>query len=216
MIIGIGVMLFSAVLLGAAIHHVMVTGTCSSTGYNRWGPTAVCPKSTGLWIAMLMVGLFVTPVAGAVGGAGASGILTAVFGAIGIGACTVALDDAARSGNRTFALIFGALFTLVALASALLMLGRVRSALRGHAGVDAGASLGEGSPILSAASIALADPDPGRRPASSTGDPVPPAPSAPGSADALDRIAKLADLHDRGALTDAEFAREKARLLADV
>lgn len=33
--------------------------------------------------------------------------------------------------------------------------------------------------------------------------------------DPLDRLAKLADLHERGALTDAEFAAEKAKVLGD-
>ncbi len=37
----------------------------------------------------------------------------------------------------------------------------------------------------------------------------------PASVDRLDRLAKLADLHDRGVLTDEEFAAEKARILAD-
>ncbi len=31
----------------------------------------------------------------------------------------------------------------------------------------------------------------------------------------LDRLQKLADLHDRGALSDAEFAAEKARILSE-
>jgi Short C-terminal domain len=33
--------------------------------------------------------------------------------------------------------------------------------------------------------------------------------------DPIDRLQKLADLHDRGALTDAEFAAEKAKLLRE-
>jgi hypothetical protein len=32
----------------------------------------------------------------------------------------------------------------------------------------------------------------------------------------MDKIAKLADLHTRGALTDDEFTREKAKLLAEL
>ena len=36
-----------------------------------------------------------------------------------------------------------------------------------------------------------------------------------GAADPLDSLRKLADLHDRGALTDEEFAAEKAKLLRD-
>jgi hypothetical protein len=33
--------------------------------------------------------------------------------------------------------------------------------------------------------------------------------------DPLDQLKKVADLHDRGVLTDAEFATEKARLLSE-
>jgi hypothetical protein len=38
-------------------------------------------------------------------------------------------------------------------------------------------------------------------------------PGVAGPVDPLDRLQKLADLHDRGALTDAEFAAEKAKIL---
>lgn len=38
---------------------------------------------------------------------------------------------------------------------------------------------------------------------------------APTSADPLDRLAKLAELHDRGALTDAEFQTQKEKLLGE-
>jgi hypothetical protein len=46
--------------------------------------------------------------------------------------------------------------------------------------------------------------------------PPPPAAAAPGGADTTDRIAQLtqlAKLHDSGALTDEEFAAEKAKVL---
>ena len=39
------------------------------------------------------------------------------------------------------------------------------------------------------------------------------APAGGGTADSLDQLEKLADLHARGALTDAEFAAEKAKIL---
>ena len=38
---------------------------------------------------------------------------------------------------------------------------------------------------------------------------------AAGPEDPLERLQKLADLHDRGALTDAEFAAEKAKILSE-
>ncbi len=48
-----------------------------------------------------------------------------------------------------------------------------------------------------------------------TSIPPPTTPPATGGDDRVDRLQKLADLHDRGALTDAEFAAEKARILAE-
>ena len=39
--------------------------------------------------------------------------------------------------------------------------------------------------------------------------PAPPAPAVP-----IEQLKELADLHDRGVLTDQEFATQKARLLA--
>jgi hypothetical protein len=47
------------------------------------------------------------------------------------------------------------------------------------------------------------------------------APQSPGhgrraaSGDPLERLARLGDLHDRGVLTDAEFAAEKAKIIAE-
>jgi hypothetical protein len=47
------------------------------------------------------------------------------------------------------------------------------------------------------------------------GTPVPQASAAqPAKPDVVDLLTKLADLHDRGALTDAEFEAQKAKLLA--
>ncbi len=40
--------------------------------------------------------------------------------------------------------------------------------------------------------------------------------AAPQAGDVVDKIAKLADLHTRGALTDDEFTREKAKLLGEL
>ena len=43
---------------------------------------------------------------------------------------------------------------------------------------------------------------------------APAAPAAEGDDDMIARLEKLGDLHDRGILTDEEFAAQKARLLA--
>ena len=39
--------------------------------------------------------------------------------------------------------------------------------------------------------------------------------SPPSAADPIDRLERLADLHDRGALTDAEFEAEKANVISE-
>jgi hypothetical protein len=46
----------------------------------------------------------------------------------------------------------------------------------------------------------------------------PPAPAAvaPSGGDAIEKIARLAELRDKGALTEDEFNREKAKLLAEL
>ena len=47
-------LLFGAVALGVGMHHLVATGTCSSTGYSsHYGPVPYCPKGTGWWIAKL-------------------------------------------------------------------------------------------------------------------------------------------------------------------
>ncbi|NUQ89150.1 MAG: SHOCT domain-containing protein [Glycomyces artemisiae] len=43
---------------------------------------------------------------------------------------------------------------------------------------------------------------------------APPAPAAAGGDDVIAQIGRLVDLHDAGALSDAEFAAAKAKLLA--
>ena len=60
------------------------------------------------------------------------------------------------------------------------------------------------------------------QPAAQTAAPPPPAPPAPVAAaapaapagDRVEQLTQLADLHDRGVLTDVEFAAEKAKILA--
>jgi len=44
---------------------------------------------------------------------------------------------------------------------------------------------------------------------------ISPAPASASQPDVVDQLTKLAELHDRGALTDAEFQAQKAKLLAE-
>ena len=42
-IVGVGILLFTGVLMGVGIHHLISTGTCSSTGYSGTMGRAVLP-----------------------------------------------------------------------------------------------------------------------------------------------------------------------------
>jgi hypothetical protein len=47
MIAGVAVALFAFTLVGVGLRHLIEGGTCSSTGYSRYGPVAKCPEGTG-------------------------------------------------------------------------------------------------------------------------------------------------------------------------
>src|SRR5437763_17025939 len=94
-IIGVGILLFGAILFGVGLHHMIATGTCSSTGYSsNLGPVPHCPKGTGYWFAFLFGGVFMVVIGGLVsGGSSAILIVPSIFLAIGIGSLTVAFDS---------------------------------------------------------------------------------------------------------------------------
>ena len=49
-IIGVGMLLFGSVLLGVGMHHLIKTGTCSSTDYSsHYGRVPLCPAGTGFY-----------------------------------------------------------------------------------------------------------------------------------------------------------------------
>jgi hypothetical protein len=145
-IFGIGLMLFAAVLLAAGLNHLIKTGTCSSTGYNQYGPTAVCPSGEGAWIGFLIGGIFLVLIGAAIGGAFAFA-LPVLFMAIGAGSITVAFDKGVSSGSTVFGLIFGGCFFISGLIPGLFVLrgtfrgGGSRSALGGLAGVGGAGGL---------------------------------------------------------------------------
>ncbi len=223
MIVGIALLLFGGVLLGVGIHHVVKIGTCSSTGYSRYGGRVpYCPAGTGWWIGFMIGGIFLTVIGGLVAGSGAVGLILAItFGAIGAGALTVAFESGVSSGKKTFGIIFGGFFlaagAIAALASAWAAVSRTsRASARAPAtagGLTSSAfgstSAGEPDAIMGAYAAGGTNPRP----------PAPvsrPAAVARSSSDPVDRLSKLADLHKSGALTDEEFAREKAKLLGEM
>src|SRR5262249_45828472 len=122
------------------------------------------------------------------------------------------LDSHASSGAKIFGLVFGGVFAAIgiipAVAIAVGKLGKMRS--RDDPKRDA---------ILGtyAASAATAPPvttPPIRAVTPATAARTAAAPPLGG--DAIEKIARLAELRDKGALTEDEFNREKAKLLAEL
>ena len=239
-IIGVGLVLFTAVLLGVGIHHLVATGTCSSTGYSaNYGPVPHCPAGTGWWMAFVFAGI----IGGIAGGlmAGSLGLLFAgIFGGIGFGALSLVFDSNASSSTQIFAAAFGGAFALVGvIAGVTVLVGALKSLASGIGGggskqVRYGktkvSSRGSGSapvtPAFSTPSSSNLSLNTTGSGSSSMGVPSPtPTPTPlnliPGlqaarsaaTGDAVDELSKLAALHERGGLTDEEFASAKAKLL---
>jgi len=239
------VVLFSGVLLGVGIHHLVATGTCSSTGYaGNYGPVPYCPSGTGWWMLFLFAGIIGGIVGGFVSGGSSVGLINGgIFTAIGFGALSLLFDSSASSGTQVFAGIFGGCFAVAGLAiDGFVLAGAFRqmgsssgrskrsrggSSLTAFGGGGTTSAFGTPQSTVTSAtgSSAFGKPDKDADPilgayaassASATASAIGLSGSTGGSpsmsAD-LDSIAKLAELHKKGALTDEEFAREKAKLL---
>jgi len=127
-IVGVALLLFSAVLLGVGIHHLVATGTCSSTGYSsNYGPVPYCPSGTGWWFAFVFGGIIGSLIGALM--AGSMGLVFAgIFGAIGFGSLSILLDSSASSGTKVFAGVFGGCFAIVGIiAGGAVILGALRS-----------------------------------------------------------------------------------------
>jgi hypothetical protein len=190
-----------------------------------------CPSGTGWWFAFLFAGIF-----GALIGAFMSGSLAlifgGIFGGIGFGSLTIVLDSHASNGTKIFGAIFGGCFAIVGVIALFTVarkaFGALSSASDGSSGSSSGlsgpAASGSGDPIIGAynASVTATAPAP-PRPISAPISPITvipgpqhPAPKHAASSNAIEELEKLADLHKRGAVTDAEFAAAKAKLLGEV
>jgi hypothetical protein len=236
-IVGVAILLFSAVLLGVGIHHLVATGTCSSTGYSaNYGPVPHCPSGTGWWFAFVFGGIIGCLIGAAMAGNGGL-IFAGIFGAIGFGALSLVLDSSAGSSTKVFGAAFGGVFALVGVIAGVFVVGGALSSLRSGTrskqvrfGKTKTSSRGAASPPPATTPIAT----PSRSTASfaaagsgaTMGVPTPTvapnpinlmpglrAARAAASGDAVDELSKLAALHDRGGLTDEEFANAKAKLL---
>jgi hypothetical protein len=209
-IVGVGILLFGAVLLGVGIHHLIATGSCSSTGYSSYGPVKRCPAGTGWWFAFLFGGIILCVIGAFTASSGTVVlIIPAIFTAIGLGSMSIVLDSRASSGSKIFGLVFGGAFAAIGIIPAVVIavgkLAKMRSGDEPKHDAILGAYAASGaaaSPPAAAAAIRALTPL------------ATVAPSSGG--DAIEKIARLAELRDKGALTEDEFNREKAKLLAEL
>jgi hypothetical protein len=230
-IAGVALLLFSGIILGVGIHHLVATGTCSSTGYSaNYGPVPHCPSGTGAWFGFVFGGI-VGALVGSLMAGGTGLVFASIFGGIGFGALTLAFDSHASSGTQIFGAAFGGAFAVVGVIAGIAVLSAALAALRQprSAGPAAGGSKtrlsGNGRSRGARPPAAAPPPAPFQgmpSPAVSTpamsapGAFASPTPSAGSAAGAVDSLTKLGELHQRGLLTDSEFAEAKSKLLGAV
>jgi hypothetical protein len=120
---GIVLLLVTAVAIAVAMHQLVHTGRCSSSGL----PVKHCPSNEGLYIGLLLFGIFGMFAGATVASSMIGTLLSLGLLAWGLGPLVVGFDASASSGSRTFGFIFGAVFTVLGL----LALGAaIRSELR--------------------------------------------------------------------------------------
>lgn len=147
-IIGVAILLFSSVLLGVGIHHIVATGTCSSTGYSaNYGPVPYCPAGTGWWFAFVFGGI-IGCLIGAMMASSFALIFAGIFGAIGFGSLSILLDSGTKSGEKIFAAIFGGAFAIVGVIAWIAVIGSALGSLRG--GSSSKASKWQAQPLVKA------------------------------------------------------------------
>jgi hypothetical protein len=206
----VAVLLFSSILLGVGIHHLVATGTCSSTGYSgSFGPVPHCPSGTGWWVAFLLVGI-IGGLAGAMMAGSVSLVFTGIFGAIGFGALSLVLDAHASSGTKVFGGVFGGVFALVGVATGFTVLWSALRSLR-PTEVRYGRVKTKTGPRTATAPAGGSTSAPAPVPVNLV--PGLPGSMGVGTVNTVDELSKLAELHRNGALTDQEFASAKAKLL---
>jgi hypothetical protein len=82
---------------GVGLYHLLQGGSCSTTGYGRYGPLPKCPAGTGWWVAFLTAGIFIGS-GGALRAGSAVFVVPGLFTAIGLAPILFALDNTDERG----------------------------------------------------------------------------------------------------------------------
>jgi putative oligomerization/nucleic acid binding protein len=230
-LLGAGLFLGGIVLFNVKLISLLETGTCAS-GNTPYQISQPCPSGTGTDILLLFVSL----IGGGIGGLlfvnrgnppggrqlDLQGDFTFGFLAWGLfftatGATSLyasLTNDAieASSGGQLGGIIVGATFLLMGLPALLLSVRWFVRALRGRGEAAPATITAEASPSGGGFSRMTSGFDLGQAvrslPWVSSG-------SAGGTGGQIDRLERLQRLHQSGALTDAEFEREKAKILSE-
>jgi hypothetical protein len=209
--------LFALVLAGVslvgfswALYHLVRTGTCASGG--PYVSARPCPKGTGGHIVALIGGIF-------------GGLI-----AVGLWSASRPMD---RTGPGLGIVMWGLGFTLAGAAALLAGVGPGHPSGGGSTagGIIVGAifiPMGLGGLIAARSFSRNSTSTTSRLNLAGTGGSImpmgalrpptvmaPPPPPPPASGDVLSRLERLAELHGEGALTDAEFADQKRKLLGE-
>lgn len=203
---GVALMLIGVALIGYGAHYLAENGTCSGTGYASFGPVPKCSGGEALYITSAF---FLGPLVALVGWLMAQlwGTLwPAVCLALGTGLGTISADPRAAPGAQAFGLVTGVCFGALAVVSVTITLRKRSNRGKAQAGLAGPPYAPAGMGTVPAVGVSSFRPAAPGAKLTATGSGL----------DPLDKIAKLAQLRDSGALTEAEFEREKAKLLGQI
>jgi hypothetical protein len=239
--LGLGLFIGGIVLFNVKLVSLLETGTCASGTNTPYQVVQKCPSGTGSDILLLIAGIF----AGLIGAwmfgfrgdppwsrnGGGSRFGNVSFGLLawglfftGTGATSLiaSLSDQAiqdSSGGKLGGIIVGGTFLVMGVPALLIALGGLLKGLRGRderpsglsasGGISSGGAMSRMSAGLDSARAAqgLA----GRLPWGST----PQSAGGGGTSAQIAKLERLQKLRESGALTDTEFEREKAKVLAE-
>jgi hypothetical protein len=239
--LGLAMFIGGIVLFNAKLVSLLETGTCAS-GNTPYEISQPCPAGTGADILLLIAGIFAGLIGAAIfafrgdppwdrgGRGGRSGNVSfgifawgLFFTATGATSLIASLTNQAiqdSSGGKLGGIIVGATFLVMGVPALLIALGGLLKGFRGRderppamtataGGMTTGGVMSRMSAGLDQARAAQTLSS--RLPWGSTT----PSPGDSGTSGQIAKLERLQKLRESGALTDAEFEREKARVLSE-
>jgi putative oligomerization/nucleic acid binding protein len=222
-IIGFALFIGGLVLFNVKLVQLLEVGTCAS-GNTPYAIRNPCPAGTGTAILLLTAGVFASLIGAFIfalrgeapwsrGGGHRVSTYATLWGVGFTGTGAVSLitglsDDSLGAGGELGAIIVGATFLVMGVPALLVAIWSLVSRLRSR---DERA-MGPTGPLASSVGTFTTSPPSG---AFQTRQSAPAPRSGAAAADRIAKLKTLSDLRQSGALTEQEFEREKARVLAE-